>query len=207
MIIATPDVAMPVLPSAHPTALVADAVVSGTDHLPVVATIHRLALRRSGRVVRLRPNTAPLKSTTREPSTEVAAYHDALRRLGPAFNDLIAALGPSQAAAADAVKQAHEKLVSIIKEAVTASFGFKQVVAGKSVPWWNRGLTAAVNARVAAYNSYRESGSAEDWAAYQPLVGVALPHKFWTSVLKCLNTVVRRGHDCSRDTGAWVECE
>ncbi len=167
-IIATPDIAMPVLSSATPSACVADAVVSGTDHLPVVATIHRPALQRSARVIRLKLNARPgaFKSTG-EPSPELAAYHNALSRLGPAYNDLIAALGPSQAATADAVQQAHEQLVSIIKEAVMASFGYKRVVAGKSLPWWNQDLTAAINARVTTYNRYRESGSQEDWAAYQ----------------------------------------
>ena len=58
-IVATADVAMPVLTAAGPCARVLDAVVSRTDHLPVVATIHRPVLRRPNKVIKLKLNAEP----------------------------------------------------------------------------------------------------------------------------------------------------
>jgi len=174
-IIATPDVAMPVLNTANSGALVADPVVSRTDHLPVLATVNRPVLRRSVNAFRLKLNADPhaFRVQNGEVSPEVAAFHAALDQLGPAFDHMVTALkqqtAASQVSAAEAVQQAHEKLLANIKQAVMASFGYKKVWVGKSMPWWTQELTAAVNARSQAFQHFRESGQQQDWAAYQQL--------------------------------------
>ena len=170
-VIASPDIAMPSGATAGPTAFVGECIVS-TDHLPVITSISRPVHRRGAPVIKLRLNANPkdFRKQHGEVSPALETYHTALCGLEPAFTALISALeqqhAASQVSAATAVKQAHDTLVSLIKQAVTASFGYKQVLVGKSFPWWTQQLSDAIRDKTQAFNTYKASGLARDWQTY-----------------------------------------
>jgi hypothetical protein len=171
-IITTPDLAMP-RNATPPTAVVGRKLVSGTDHLPVLATIQRAVVRRNNQVTKVRLNATHEDFRTKdgEVSPSLAAYLTALEAVGPAYTNLISALqtqhAASQVSAVNAVQQAHEKLIGVIKQAVQSSFGYKHVVVGKTVPWWSQQLTDAIQDRTRAFEAFKASGLANDWHTYQ----------------------------------------
>jgi hypothetical protein len=170
-IIATPEIAMPSGSATCPTAFVGECIVS-TDHMPVITTIARPVHRRGAPVIKLRLNATPkdFREQHGELSPALEAYHTALYGLEPAFAQLISALeqqhAASQVSAAAAVQQAHEALVSLIKQAVTASFGYKRVWVGKSFPWWTQQLSDAIRDKAQAFDTFKSSQLERDWNTY-----------------------------------------
>ena len=172
-IIASSDIALPCQFAARPTAQVGPRTVAATDHLPVFARFNRRMPRRPAKQVVLRLNAQPkdFRLQNGEQSAELEAYQAALSQLGNVYTATISTLqqqvAATQLTATAAVQQAHEQLLAAIRHAVNASFGYKQVLVGKSFPWWSQQLTNAVQARVQAFEQYRMTGLVADWAAYQ----------------------------------------
>jgi exonuclease III len=173
-IIVTADIAKPATTDNMPVATVGRRLVS-TDHMPVLATINRAVLRRHTQTIKLRLNAAPkdFRMPHGEPTPAHEAYLTALAAVGPAYINLLSALqfqlANSQVSTTVAVQQAHETLVSAIRQAADASFGYKRVLVGKSVPWWSQQLSSVIQDRTRAYEDFRASGLAQDWHHYQHL--------------------------------------
>lgn len=172
-IIATPDVAQAGTVPAT-AACVLSATIGATDHMPVFVSVQRPVQRRRVTGIKTRVNVQPADfRIQREVQPKLQNLRAALASVGEGFVDFCTAqkqrVAASEATPSDAVKQAHEELLRVVKGAVLESYGYKRVWAGKSQPWWCQELTDAVAARSAAFERARSSAAAADWHEYERL--------------------------------------